>query len=440
MPNYVREALDLLDKAGHVAYVVGGGVRDFLLHRETKDHDIATNATPDEIEKLFPRSVQVGKAFGVFKIPITGCVYPLEIASFRRDLEYEDHRHPKGVVPASPLEDAERRDFTINGLFFDPKTSRILDSVGGMADLKQKVVRAIGDPTERLREDALRLLRAIRFTVALDFELDSKTQAAVGVLAKFISKISSERIREELNLMLTGPNPEKALKLLSDLKLLGFILPELEMLKGVEQSPLYHPEGDVWVHTLKVMENLAKQNPLRDPITAWGALLHDVGKPVAARRSEGKNFIGHEVDGSKIAVKICQRLKMSKHETDLILSIIEDHLKFKDVFQMRESTLKRFVSQEGFEKLLRVHHADSVSSDGNLAFYEFCQTYYKDYQKELLEKSVEKLISGEDLIQLGLKPGPKFSEILRTVEDLTLEKKLKSKDEALEFVLKNFVK
>ena len=427
-----------MDDAGHLAYVVGGSVRDFLLKRETKDHDIATSATPDELCNLFPHAVTVGKAFGVLKIPIPECHYPLEIASFRQDLGYEDFRHPKGVILSSPLEDARRRDFTINGLFYDPKTSRILDAVGGMEDLKSKILRAIGNPFERLREDALRLIRAVRFTTTLGFSLDPHTVEAVRARAKLITKVSTERIRDELTLMWTGPNPGEAMQLLSDLGLTQYVFPELETLRGVEQSPQYHPEGDVWKHTIKVMECLTRQNPVREPTLAWGALLHDIGKPIAAKRSEGENFNGHEIDGSKIAARICSRLKMSRHETDLILSFIEDHLKFKDVFQMRESTLKRFIRQEGFEQLLALHKADASASDGNLAFHEFCMNSYQEYKK-MPPTDQFKLISGRDLIQLGLLPGPRFSEILKTLEDLALERKLKTKEEALEYVVKHFV-
>ncbi|MBI4925205.1 MAG: CCA tRNA nucleotidyltransferase [Bdellovibrio sp.] len=437
LPHYVKEALDKLNKAGFVAYIVGGNVRDFLLNRETKDHDIATNATPDQLCELFPKAIQVGKAFGVLKIPIKDVAYPLEIASFRKDLDYEDSRHPRGIELASPLEDVKRRDFTINGLFYDPKTACILDGVDGAPDLIRRVIRAIGDPFERFKEDALRLLRAVRFMANFDFNLDPNTKEAIRSRSNLITQVSYERIREELNLMLTGPNPVLALKMLSELKLLNFILPELEKLKGVEQSPVYHPEGDVWVHALKVMEYTAKQNPVRSTVMAWGALLHDIGKPAAATRSGGKNFIGHEADGAKIASKICQRFKMSKHDTDLIVSFVEDHLKFKDAFQMRESTLKRFLSQEAFDDLLAIHRADSMASDGNLAFHEFCSSYYKKLEETpILSK---KLISGRDLIHLGLTPGPKFSEILRSIEDLALEDKLNTKEEALEYVLKHFV-
>ncbi len=443
LPAYVKTALQKLDEAGHIAYVVGGSVRDFLLDRPSKDHDIATSATPDELEKLFPDAVTVGKAFGVLKIPIrTDAPHPefLEIATFRKDLHYEDHRHPEGVEFSGPGEDAERRDFTINALFYDPKTARILDTVGGMTDLKAGLLRAIGNPKERFREDALRLLRAVRFATSLRFEIDPATTEAIKSRAHLITKVSGERLRDELTLMWTGPHPSGALRKLSELSLLQHVFPELEAMKGVEQSPIYHPEGDVWKHTLKLMESLAIQNPApRSPELAWGALLHDVGKPVAHRKSEGKNFNNHDKDGAELARKICERLKMSNSETDTIVYLVENHMKFKDTFGMRESTLQRFIRHPSFELLLALHRADATASEGNLAFYEFCRSRYEEARKQA-ELVPAKLITGQDLIQLGLSPGPTFTQILRTIEDLALEKRLFTKEEALEYVVKHFVK
>ena len=436
LPAYVKEALQRLDDAGHIAYVVGGSVRDFLLGREAKDHDIATSASPDELCLMFPNAVTVGKSFGVLKIPVAGETF-LEIATFRKDLEYRDHRHPTGILIAGPAEDARRRDFTINALFYDSKTSRILDSVGGLVDLRAGIVRAIGTPMERFREDALRLLRAVRFSTALDFKLDPDTAHAVKSQSRLISKVSGERMREEINLMLTGPRPVKAIQALSELGLLSQILPELESLKGVKQSPLHHPEGDVWVHTLKSLDTLTRQNPSRSVTLVWGTLLHDIGKPIAAKRSEGKNFNSHEIDGAKIARRVTDRFKLSRQESDTVIALIEDHLKFKDVFQMREATLVRFIRLPHFEELLTLHRADAMSSDGNLTYYEFCESRFAEMKKSP-RLADTKLVDGEDLIQLGFKPGPKFSEILRTIEDLAIEKKLSSKEEALEYVIKHF--
>ena len=434
----MKGAIEKLDDAGFVAYVVGGSVRDFLLGRETKDHDIATDATPDQVMKVFPDSITVGKAFGVIKVPVKD-VAPIEIATFREDLEYHDHRHPKGVKFSGPIEDAKRRDFTVNALFYDPKSSRILDPTGGMEDLHARRVRAIGDPEERFKEDALRLVRAVRFTTTLGFELEAATAAAVKAKARLITKVSLERVRDELGLMWTGPRPADALKLLSHLGLLQYILPEVEGLKGVDQSPIHHPEGDVWSHTLNLLQQLARQTPKRSFTLGWAALLHDIGKPLASRRSGGKNFNGHEVEGARIAMAVADRFKMSRGEALRISAMIENHLKFKDVFQMRESTLQRFIREPFFDELLTLHKADASASDGNLAFHEFCEFKLKELQL-LLHQETPRLLDGTDLIQLGLQPGPEFSGILRVIEDLTLEKRLRSKEEALEYVVKHFVK
>lgn len=438
LPFYVKAALQTLDEAGHVAYIVGGSVRDFLLGKEVKDHDIATSAHPDEICELFPEAVTVGKAFGVIKVP-TGAQPPLlEIATFRQDLEYRDHRRPNGVVFSGPIEDAKRRDFTINALFFDPKTNRIIDSVNGMEDLKAGVIRAIGNPSDRFREDALRLLRAVRFKTNLGFQFDPETSAAVAARARLISKVSAERIRDELTLMWTGPRPAEALQILSELGLLSLILPEVEDLKGVTQTPSYGRHEDVWSHLLKMLDFLVLQNPIRPPVLSWAAVLHEIGKPVASRLNDGKNFNGHEIETSKMAGKIAHRLKMSRADLDRIVAMVSNHLKFREVFQMRESTLMRFIREPYFEELLAFHQADAASSDANLAFYEFCLSRLNSFKNQPIFENT-RLVDGNDLIQLGFLPGPEFSEILRLVEDLALEKKLRTKEEALEYVIKNFV-
>jgi poly(A) polymerase len=439
LPGYVKEALQKLDESGHIAYLVGGSVRDFLLGKELKDHDIATSAPPDLLCKLFPMAIEVGKEFGVIKVPTGGSPPLLEIATFRKDLEYSDHRRPEGVVFSGPLEDASRRDFTVNALYYDPKTNRILDSVGGMDDLKNKVIRAIGQPSVRFREDALRLLRAVRLKVRLEFQLDPETAQAIQARAKLISKVSAERIRDELTLMWTGPRAAQALALLSELALLDVILPEVEALKGVVQISAAHPYDDVWEHLLKMLEFFERQNPIRTATASWAAVLHEVGKPVVSKLSQGKNFNGHEIEGAKMAERIAERFKMSRNEVQRVSALVADHLKLKDVFQMRESTLQRLLREDHFEELLALHRADACAFDGNLAYYEFCASRLNQLKMNphLLPP---KLLDGRDLIQMGFSPGPLFSEILNVVEDLTLEKTLKTKDEALEYVLKTYVK
>ena len=443
LPDYVRAAIEHLDDAGHLAYVVGGSVRDFLLQESVtvkiKDYDIATSADPDEICRLFPSAITVGKAFGVLKVPIQArdpLTPPviIEIATFREDLEYRDHRHPTEVRFSGPIEDARRRDFTINALFYDPKTSRILDTVGGVLDLKARLVRAIGAPSARFKEDALRLLRAVRFTTRFEFTLDPATRNAIRERARLIQKISPERIREEFTLMLTGPRPWEAIRMCAELGILGFVLPEVDILRQVSGGLSYR-------HTLKILEALVRRNPEgRSSTLVWGALLHAVGKPEAWRRSAGKNFNGHEIDGARIARTICERLRFSRNECDAISLLVEEQVKFREVFQMREATLQRLIRLPGFETRLAFHREDAFTSDGNQAFHEFCASRLREYQAHALERGIEeKLVKGEDLIQLGLKPGPRFSEIIRTLEDLILEGKIKTKEEALEYVVKYFV-
>lgn len=434
LPEAVKKVLNKLDRAGHLVYLVGGCVRDFFLNRSTKDFDIATSATPDEICALFPDAITVGKAFGVIRLSDT-----LEIATFREDLEYIDHRHPKFIKFSGAVEDSKRRDFTINALYFDPKTGKILDPTGGLQDLERKILRAIGTPGNRFKEDALRLLRAIRFSAQFQFEIDPATAEAIHAKARLIHHVSAERIREELTLMWQGPHPARALELLSKLGLLKQVLPEVDAFRGVKQSRLFHPEGDVWNHTLRAMAFMGKHFPLRSEILSWAILLHDVGKPIAGARCGGKNFTGHELDGMKIAHLMGERFKMSREQMAGISELIENHSKFREVFQMREATLERFIRLPRFEELLHLHQADVCAADGNLAYYEFCKFRYNQV-KQMPESSVLKLVDGKDLIQLGMKPGPEFSEIIRTIEDLALEKKIHSKEEALHYILKHFVR
>ena len=419
---------------------MGGSVRDFLLEKETKDLDLATDATPQVLCQLFPEAIPVGKAFGVIKVP-TGTYPPLlEIATFRQDLEYEDHRRPKGVIFSGPKEDAFRRDFTINALFFDPKANQILDPTGkGLDDLDAKVLRAIGDPTKRLREDALRLIRAVRFKTKLDFKLEPDTTSAIQANAKLILKVSAERIRDELTQIWISPRPAEALEFLSELGLLSYILPEVEALKKAPQALGTRRQQMVWAHVLKTLSYLAEQNPVRSSVLSWVAVLHEVGRLGPFEQAGGKELIAHDIQGAKISQQITARLKMPSAETNQIAFMIENHLKFREVFQMREATLQRFIRQPNFDELLAFHKADAMATDGNLAYYEFAE-YRLNERKKTQHLELQKLISGEDLIQLGFNPGPLFSKILGAIEDLTLEGELKSKEQALEYVFKNFVK
>ncbi len=440
LPAYVKEALARLDDAGHLAYVVGGSVRDCILGSVPKDHDVATSAEPDEICRLFPEGLTVGKAFGVIKVPVQSGEM-LEIATFRKDLQYNDHRHPEGILFAGPAEDASRRDFTVNALFYDPKTQRVLDAVGGLEDLKSKLLRAIGSPSERFREDALRLLRLVRFMGQLGFRIDDETERAAISRAKLIGRVSPERSREELEHMLCGPSPGVCIRKLSDYGLLAVILPEVEGLKDVQQPSVLNPEGmekNIFLQTIRVLDCLRRTEKVISPELGWAALLSGTGKAAAAKRSGGKNFNGFEKDSAEIAQKVCHRFKLSGRQTDAVVSAIGGQLKFKEVFQMREATLQRFLAEPWFEDRLALHRADALASDGNLAFYEFCRTRREELAKTPL-LDMAKIVTGEDLIQLGFKPGPLFTRILRAVEDQILERKIQTKDQALEFVVKNFV-
>lgn len=422
IPSYVKSALDTLFKAGHQGFIVGGSVRDYLLSRPTKDHDIATSADPDELIKLFPISITVGKAFGVIKIPVAGHPYPLEIATFRRDLGYSDHRHPKKIEFADAYEDAQRRDFTINALFYDPKTQRILDQVQGMDDLKARIVRAIGNPAERFEEDALRLLRAVRFSALLDFWIEPLTLKALSDKARLIEKISAERVRDELTQMWTGPRPSQALQKLFECGLLKYVLPEVH---AIAERPAH------FQRLLNMLDVMARQFPVREVELAWAIVLLEIGK--SGKRGERPP----EMESAEKAEKVCKRLKMSQAETERIVHLIQGHTRIAECFHMRQATLQRLVREQRFDLTLAVHRIETIVADGNLAHHEFCSALLADLPKAA--SSIPKVLTGEDLIQFGMTPGPRFSEILRTIEDLTLEGKLTNKEQALEYVLKHFV-
>jgi poly(A) polymerase len=424
LPEFVKETLSKLRERKFTAFVVGGSVRDFLLDRPSKDHDIATDATPDQVLEIFPSGLTVGKVFGVIKF----AEFPLEIATFRKDKEYKDHRHPVGVEFSTPEEDAKRRDFTINALFYDPKTQRILDTVDGIKDLEAKILRTVGEPSRRFQEDALRLLRALRFSGSLGFAIEPKTQQAILDRAALIKRVSGERVLEELNLILTSAKAAEGVQQLKDFNLLNHLVPELTELDQID--------GGIQ-KTIRMLQKAVKDFPERSHALSWAVLLHDIGKTVAFRRNDGRNFNGHETDGTHLAKQVAHRFKMSNADTDLICSIISDHLKFKDVFQMREATLQRWVRKSYFPELLKFHKCDTLVGDGNLAYYEFCLSRLNELQ---LRGDPPKLISGDDLIHLGFGPGPLFSKILTTIEDLTLEGRFNSKEQALEYVVKYFVK
>ena len=418
-----------LGEAGFRAVFAGGCVRDMLLGAEPSDYDVATSATPEQVLALFERALPVGAAFGVVRVLSAGSQpMEVEVATFRGETTYSDGRHPDQVAFTDEKLDVKRRDFTINGLLFDPLKLEVLDYVDGRRDLERKLIRAIGDPQRRFREDHLRLLRAVRLAAKLAFEIDGPTFGALKSCAAQITVISAERIRDELNLMLTGPAPRRALELLKKTGLLKHILPEVDALAGVLQPPEFHPEGDVWTHTL-LMLGLMENAPLA---LALGVLLHDIGKPPTFEQLDRIRFNEHERVGAALAESILTRLKYSNEEIERVVSLVRQHMVFKDAGHMRPATLKRFLRQPDFDAHLELHRLDCLASHGNLDMHQFCKTQREALSAETLNPPP--LITGNDLIALGLTPGPRFKIILKEVEDEQLEGRLASKEQALEFV------
>jgi poly(A) polymerase len=427
---------DALQDAGFQAFLVGGCVRDVLLRREPADYDVATSATPEQVLKLFPDGVTVGAQFGVILVVREGA--KVEVATFRADVGYSDGRHPDRVEYASsPEEDVKRRDFTINGLVMRHNTGEILDFVDGQADLRAGIIRAIGEPHRRFAEDKLRMLRAVRFAARFGYEIEPKTFAAIRKHAREISQVSAERMREELTKLLTEGAARRGFELLDSCWLLAVVLPEISAMQGVEQPPQYHPEGDVWIHTLLMLEGL----PTGGPATlAWGVLLHDVGKPATFRsaRETGDRirFDRHVEVGMAIGKQILARLRFSNDDSEQILSLVEQHMKFKDVRRMRPATLKRFVRLPRFDEHLALHRLDCLSSHRNLEAYEFVTDFVRTTPPEVVRP--KRLMTGEDVIGLGFSPGPIIGRILAAVEEAQLNGELGSRDEAISFVDRRF--
>jgi putative nucleotidyltransferase with HDIG domain len=444
--KFAISTIETLRQHGFQAYLVGGCVRDLLLGREPADFDVATSATPAQVMETFPETYAVGAQFGVVLVPSPGgeCAdgeegtsksYVVEVATFRSDLGYSDGRHPDEVrFTRDPREDVARRDFTINGMMLDPVTGEVLDFVGGRKDLEAKLIRAIGDPNRRFGEDRLRMLRAVRFAARFEYEIEADTLAAIRQLASDVHLVSRERVRDELTKMLTEGHARRAFLLLDQTGLLKEVLPEISLMKGVKQPPEFHPEGDVFVHTLLLLENLPLPCP---PTLAWGALLHDVGKPATFRVAPDRiRFDGHVEVGVKIAEEICTGLRFSNHDTDQVLSLVDNHMRFGHVTRMKESTLKKFMRLPGFDEHLALHRADSLASHGNLSTYDFLQNKLAEIPPENIRPSA--LMTGDDLIAAGYVPGPRFREILEAVEDAQLEGRLLSREDALEFVTNAF--
>ena len=426
-----RSIVARLRAGGHQAYLVGGCVRDLLLGREPQDFDVATDARPDRISELFERSEQVGAHFGV--VLVRENTSQVEVATFRSDASYNDGRHPEAVhFETDPRQDALRRDFTINALLLDPDTNAVLDFTDGRDDLRRRLIRAIGDPEDRFQEDHLRLIRAVRFAARLEFEIEPHTMAALQRLHGLILKVSAERIRDELARILTEGGARRGFELLDESGLLGDILPEVAAMKGVAQPPEYHPEGDVWTHTLLLLDKM------RSPSVtlAAGALLHDVGKPPTFRVADRIRFDGHAEEGTRLAHEILTRLRFSGEQAEQIEALVANHMRFMNTRQMRESTLKRFLRMPNFAEHLELHRLDCLSGSGNLDNYKFVLSRLAELGEEELRP--KPLLTGRDLIEQGYQPGPSFGKMLAAVEDAQLEGRVRTKEEALALVRMEF--
>ncbi len=429
-----RAIVRRLQDAGFTALYAGGCVRDQLLGTEPHDYDIATDAKPEQVQNLFRRTVAVGAQFGVICVMDEGSEF--QVASFRADGLYIDGRHPESVTFSTPEQDAQRRDFTVNGLFFDPIAGRLIDYVGGQDDLKARVLRAIGNPADRLREDRLRLLRAVRFATVLGFDLDPATWRAVCENAPHIREVSAERIREELVKIFLAPARVRGWDLLDESGLMRAVLPELENLKGCEQPPQFHPEGDVFKHTRIMLGLLPAEVSV--PLVL-SVLFHDIGKPgTFAVDPDGRiRFSGHDKLGAEMTEEVMTRLRFSRAEIDATVEAVAQHMVFKDVQQMRVAKLKRFMARPHFDEEMELHRVDCTSSHGMLDNYEFLKTKREEFVSEPLIPPA--LITGRDLIALGLTPGPRFTEILEALQSRQLEGTLTNRDAALDFVRTEFV-
>lgn len=451
-----------LQDSGFEAFWVGGCVRDFLLGREPGDYDIATNAVPDEIERLFPKTIAVGRKFGVMVVVERGEQF--QVATFRAESDYQDGRHPSQVSFGDPQADAIRRDFTINGLFYDPARKTLRDWVGGEADLKARIIRTIGKPEERFAEDHLRLLRAVRFAAQLGFEIEPETLTAVRTLAPKIKTISAERVRDELVKLFKPGNPRPAppkkgtehraplpsleglgvgraaidtiasrgLKLFHETGLLAEVVPEIAACLACEQSPDFHPEGNVFNHLCLM---LARMPDDAHPLLPWAVLLHDIAKPVTAEQDPvtgSIHFYGHERIGAEMAVNIMTRLRFPKQQIEDVATAVRYHMQFKDAPKMRKATLRRMLLRPTFPLELELHRLDCLGSHGQLDIYEFLCSEAAELDR--LPQIIPPFITGDDLLSLGVKPGPRLGAILTEARDKQLGEELNSREEALDWV------
>lgn len=426
------EIIRTLRGAGHQAYLVGGAVRDRLLGRPAHDQDVVTDARPDAIAALFPRIVPVGVAFGVVLVQTAEGL--VEVATFRREGPYLDGRHPSFVEFATREDDVRRRDFTVNALLYDPVDNQILDLVGGRADLAARRIRTVGTPDARFAEDRLRVLRAIRLAAELEFSIEEETYGAVLRHAPAIREVSVERIRDELLRLLTAPGRGGGLDLLRAAGLLREILPEVAAMDGVPQPPEFHPEGDVFIHTRLALSHLRDPSPA----LALGVLLHDVGKPPTYEVADRIRFNGHAEMGAEIAEVICGRLRLSSEDSERVVVLVREHLRFIDLPQMRPARRKRFLARPDFPDHLELHRVDCLASHQDLSTWAWAREAAARLTED--ERRPPRLLTGEDLIGLGYLPGPRFREMLHAVLDAQLEGTVRSREEALALLTREFPK
>lgn len=433
MESVARKIVRRLQDAGHEALFAGGCVRDSLMGKTPRDFDIATSARPDQVQALFPRTVPVGAQFGVVLVVEQGGEY--QVATFRSDGAYLDGRHPQSVTFTTAEGDARRRDFTVNGLFYDPIEERVLDFVEGRKDLEARTLRAIGNPADRFSEDKLRLLRGVRFASTLEFEIEVATWDAIRAGAPAIREVSAERVRDELVKTFASPQRVRGFDLLDASGLMAEILPEISNLKGCEQPPDFHPEGDVFLHTRLMLSLLPERVSV--PLV-FAVLFHDLGKPPTMERdATGRiRFNGHESVGARMTEQIMRRLRFSNQEIEATVEMVQNHMVFKDVQSMRVARLKRFMARPTFDDELELHRVDCLGSHGLLDNYEFLGRRREEFASEPLIP--RPLLTGRDLIGMGWKPGPKFKEVLDAVQMGQLEGTLRTREEALAWVIREF--
>lgn len=424
------EIVKVLRGEGYKAYWAGGCVRDMHMGITPTDYDITTDARPEEVMRVFKKTVPVGEKFGVVLVVTYGVAF--EVATFRGEGDYRDSRHPERVYFTDEVEDVKRRDFTINGLLFDPLEGVVVDHVRGREDIEKRLVRTIGDPWQRFDEDSLRLIRAVRFASALGFDLEENTRRALEEKAGEIGGISRERIRDELVKILLGHGPRRGFELMHETGLLAHVLPEVDAMSGVPQPPEFHPEGDVFIHTMLMLEHM--KNPSLE--LALGVLLHDIGKPVTFEVKDRIRFNNHDAVGARMAEHLLTRLRYPRKTVGRVASLVENHLKFMNVRGMRQSTLKRFVKDPDFGDHLELHRLDCIASHGDLSTWEFCLEKVREYEKEVIPPPP--IVRGRDLIELGFVPGPLFSEILAFIQDLQLEGKLSTREEAVALIVDKY--